>query len=106
MVPARVVAEQVEADLDRIGRGEVVEEGRCRAWLRRRVDQAEQLRRRLEGEELLRLAEQFGRRAGPELPDPRCAELVRVVFVTHFRRLVYAPTAERTILPPCAPSRS
>ena len=86
MVAARVVAEQVQADLDRIGRGEVVEEGRGRAWLRRRVDQAEQLRRRLEGEEHARLAEQFGRRAGPELLDPRSAELVRVVFVVDEQR--------------------
>ena len=52
MVAARVVAEQVQADLDRLGRREVLEEGRGRARLRRRVDEPEQERRRLVGKEL------------------------------------------------------
>src|SRR5204863_4603231 len=80
-VMTAVVAEQVEADLDGIGRGEVVEESRGRARLRRRVDQSEQLRRCLFGQELGGLAEQVRRHGGEELVDPGCLELIRVTVL-------------------------
>jgi hypothetical protein len=60
----------VQADLDGIGRGEMLEERRGRAWLRRRVDQPEQLRRRLLRQELGGGLEQIGRGGRPELVDP------------------------------------
>jgi hypothetical protein len=80
VVPA-VVAEQVEADLDGIGRGEVVEESRGRARLRRRVDQSEQLRGGLLRQEFGGVAEQLGRRGGEDLVDPGCLELVGVTVL-------------------------
>jgi hypothetical protein len=80
-VVTAVVAEQVEADLDRIGRGEVLEESRGRARLRHRVDESEQLRGRLLGEELRGVAEQLGRRGGEDLVDPGCLELIGVTVL-------------------------
>ena len=81
VVALRVVAEQMEADLDRIGRGEVLDERRHRARLRRRVDEAEQERRGLLGQQLGGLAEQLGRNGGTKLLDPGRPELVRVLLV-------------------------
>src|SRR5207248_6806019 len=80
VVAAHVVAEQVQANLDRFGRSEVFEEGRHRARLRRGVDQPEQERRRFFGQELCGLAQQVLRCSGLQLIDAIGPELVRIAF--------------------------
>jgi hypothetical protein len=77
----------VESELDRVECGEMLEEGRDRARLRRRVHEPEQERRRLLGQELSGQGQKLGRRGGADLFDPGRVEVIGVqVLVDHHRR--------------------